>query len=84
MPTVIIGRDIARRFTNDETHIELDEGAHNVRAVIRTLEAKYPGLGPVLSKEMAVAIDGVIFQGAILEPTANANEVVFMPSIEGG
>ncbi|MFT5448081.1 MAG: hypothetical protein ACI9DC_003260 [Gammaproteobacteria bacterium] len=84
MPTVIIGREIARRFTGDETNIEVNEGADNVRALIRTLDAAYPGIGAVLSTEMAVAIDGVIFQGAMLEPTGHANEVCFMPSIEGG
>ena len=84
MPTVIIGREIARRFTGDKTNIEVNEGADNVRALIRTLDAAYPGIGAVLGTEMAVAIDGVIFQSAMLEPTGHANEVCFMPSIEGG
>ena len=84
MPAVIIGRDIARRFTADQTRLEINEGADNVRALIRTLDAAYPGIGTVLSTDMAVAIDGVIYQGAMLEPTAHATEVCFMPAIEGG
>jgi hypothetical protein len=84
MPTVIIGREIARRFTDGQTKLEISTGADNVRALIRTLDAAYPGIGQVLSTQMAVAIDGVIFQGAMLESTADAREVCFMPSIEGG
>ncbi|MFT5175451.1 MAG: hypothetical protein ACI8W7_003641 [Gammaproteobacteria bacterium] len=84
MPTVIIGREIARRFTADQTNLEINEGADNIRALIRTLEAAYPGIGVVLSTDMAVAIDGVIYQGSMLEPTAHAREVCFMPAIEGG
>jgi molybdopterin synthase sulfur carrier subunit len=84
MPTVIIGREIARRFTADQTSLEVNEGADNVRALVRTLDASYPGIGAVLNTDMAVAIDGVIYQGAMLEPTADAREVCFMPAIEGG
>jgi hypothetical protein len=84
MPTVIISREIARRFTADQISLEINEGADNVRALIRTLEAAYPGIGAVLSTDMAVAIDGVIYQGSMLEPTAQAREVCFMPAIEGG
>ncbi len=84
MPTVIIGREVARRFTNEQTSLEINEGADNVRALIRTLDAAYPGIGEVLNTDMAVAIDGVIYQGSMLEPTAHAKEVCFMPAIEGG
>jgi molybdopterin converting factor small subunit len=82
MARVILNREIARRYTGGETEIEVAEG--NIRALIRTLEAQYPGIGIVLRTDMAVAIDGQIYQDALLEPVGPDAEVAFIPAIEGG
>ena len=55
-----------------------------MRDLIRALDARHPGLGPALRSGMAVAIDGLIYQDAMLEPVAQAGEVCFLPAIEGG
>jgi len=79
---VILNREIARRYTGGETEIEVTEA--NIRAVIRSLDAQYPGIGEVLRTDMAVAIDGQIYQDALLEPVDPDAEVAFIPAIEGG
>ena len=84
MPTVILSHDIARRFTGGETHFELGDEVVTVRAVVRALEERYPEIGPTLRNDSAVAIDGVIHQGALLSSVKDAREVCFIPAIEGG
>jgi molybdopterin converting factor small subunit len=82
MAKVILNREIARRYTDGETEIEVAE--NNIRALIRSLDAQYPGIGVVLRTDMAVAINGQIYQDALLEPVAPDAEVAFIPAIEGG
>lgn len=84
MTTVVLSHDIARRFTGGETHFEMSTGMDTVRAIVRDLDARFPGIGVVLRTESAVAIDGQIHQGALLSPVAGAREVCFLPAIEGG
>ena len=56
-----------------------------MRAVIRALDAKFPGIGEVLSgSSMAVAIDGDIIQDPLLEDVGPNSEVYFLPAIRGG
>lgn len=61
----------------------LDCTAANYRDLLAEIEAAHPGLGAEL-EELAVAIDGQIYQDALLEPMAPGSEVFFMPKIEGG
>ena len=82
MATVIINREIARQFTSGQTEIEVS--SENVRAVIRELDELFPGVGEVLKTDMAVAIDGDIYQNVLLEPVGPNSEVAFIPAIEGG
>tara|TARA_B100000686_G_C16297385_1_gene716695 strand:- start:272 stop:520 length:249 start_codon:yes stop_codon:yes gene_type:complete len=82
MAIVIINREIARQFTNGQT--EIGVSSDNVRAVIRELDGRFPGLGEVLKTDMAVAIDGDIYQNVLLEPVGPNSEVAFIPAIEGG
>tara|TARA_B100000676_G_scaffold311676_1_gene382481 strand:- start:3770 stop:4018 length:249 start_codon:yes stop_codon:yes gene_type:complete len=82
MAIVIINREIARQFTNGQTEIAVS--SDNVRAVIRELDGRFPGLGEVLKTDMAVAIDGDIYQNVLLEPVGPNSEVAFIPAIEGG
>jgi molybdopterin converting factor small subunit len=82
MATVILNREIARRFTGGETEIEV--ASDTIRAVIRELDERFPGVGPVLRTDTAVAIDGQIYQDILLEPVGPDSEVAFIPAIEGG
>jgi molybdopterin converting factor small subunit len=62
----------------------IDVQAADVRALIAALDARFPGIGQVLSKGMAVAIDGEIIQEPLLEAVPEHSEVHFLPSISGG
>jgi molybdopterin synthase sulfur carrier subunit len=48
------------------------------------LGASYPELQPRLEQGVAVAIDGVIHQDALLQPIGSASEVVLIERIAGG
>ena len=82
MANVIINREIARQYTDGQTEIEVT--SDNIRAVMRELDARFPGVGQVLRTDMAVAIDGEIYQHVLLEPVGPESEVAFIPAIEGG
>ena len=83
MARVVLSADLAGRFAGGETEVRVD-GA-DVRAVIRALDAKFPGIGEVLSdSSMAVAIDGDIIQDPLLEDVGPNSEVYFLPAIRGG
>ncbi len=70
------------RFTGGETEFELE--ASNVRQLFRKLSERHPGLEPHLEEGIAVAIDGQIFQDALLEPIPAESEVCLIPKIAGG
>lgn len=82
MATVIFYRDIAKQFTDGQDRIEME--ADDLRGLIRALDERFPGLGPVLREDMAIAIDGQIFQDTLNEPIGPNAEVCFLPAIEGG
>ena len=82
MPTVVLNREIARRYTDGETTLTVD--GETIRALINALDARYPGLGAVLRDDMAVAIDSLIYQDAEHERVKPESEVCFLPAIEGG
>ena len=85
MPVVVIAREHAARYTDGVTRLEVTQALDTVRTLVRVLDARHPGLGQALaSPEVAVAIDGQIYQGAMLQPIDKAQEVCFMPAIEGG
>lgn len=64
--------------------VEFEVEAGSVRALIRELDERWPGLGAVVEDDMAIAIDGEIFQDAFAEPIAQFSEVVLIPKISGG
>jgi len=82
MARVIISSKMCQPFLGDIT--ELDVDATTVRALIRELERRYPGLGTQVDESMAVAIDGVICQDSYLEPIGADSEVCLIPKIAGG
>jgi len=69
-------------YTGGETEIELEVG--NVRQLFRALGERYPDLAPQLEFELAVAIDGVIYQDSLLAPIGSDSEVLLFSKIAGG
>lgn len=62
---------------------KLDVTANSVIALIKALDALYPGCAAELTRS-SVAIDGEIYTDALSEPLDELSEVVFMPAIAGG
>lgn len=63
---------------------ELVVEGDTVRAVLRALEARYPGIGEPIEQEMAVAVDGEILSDPWLEPVGRDTELHFVPRLQGG
>ena len=63
---------------------ELDLNAATIRQLYRVLGEKFPDIVPHLADGMAVAIDGQIYQDALLQPIPNNREVHIIPKIAGG
>ena len=82
MAKVVLPASVGQQFAGGETEFEID-GA-TVRAVIRALDARHPGLGAAIEDGMAIAIDGEIFQDPYLEPVAADSELYILPKIGGG
>ena len=77
---VLIGN--LRQYTGGLTELEVD--ARSVRQLFARLSDRFPDLGPHLEEGMAVAIDGQIYQDALLEPINPDSEVHILPQIAGG
>lgn len=82
MAKVVVASQMCRPYLGDVTELEVD--AANIRALIRELDRRYPGLGEQVDESMAVAIDGVICQDSYLEPIGPNSEVYLIPKIAGG
>ena len=63
---------------------ELVSDAATIRQLFRVLGEKFPDIAPHLADGMAVAIDGQIYQDALLQPIPNNSEVHIIPKIAGG
>jgi molybdopterin converting factor small subunit len=63
---------------------EFDLSATSVRQLFQQLAERHPALGPHLEEGVAVAIDGQIYQDALLEPIGPNSEVYILPQIAGG
>lgn len=82
MAKVVLPTSVGQQFAGGETEFDID--AATVRAVIRALDARHPGLGAAIEDGMAIAIDGEIFQDPFLEPVARDSELFILPKIGGG
>jgi molybdopterin converting factor small subunit len=71
-----------RQFTGGVSELEFE--AHNVRQLFQLLSERYPQLAPHLEQGLAVAIDGQIYQDALLERIGPDSEVHILPQIAGG
>jgi len=71
-----------RQFTGGVTEFDVD--AATVRQLFTRLGERFPELAPHLEQGLAVAIDGQIYQDALLEPIDPDAEVHILPQIAGG
>ncbi len=71
-----------RRLVGGAREIELEAGT--IGQLFRALSERYPLIERHLEQGVAVAIDGAIFQDALLEPIPPGAEVHLMPQIAGG
>lgn len=69
-------------YTGGATELDID--AATVQQLLQRLGALHPALAPQLEHGVAVAIDGVIYQDALLQPIGGASEVVLIERIAGG
>lgn len=81
MATVTITGQL-RQFAGDAATLEIE--AANVRQLLARLGERFPALAPHLVQGIAVAIDGQIFQDALLQPVPPNAEVHILPAIAGG
>ena len=81
MPRVVLVGNLAQ-VTGGVAEFHLS--ATSVKQLFRQLTDLHPGIGPHLEEGVAVAIDGQIYQDALLEPIAPDSEVFILPQIAGG
>jgi sulfur-carrier protein len=62
----------------------LEVDAANISQLLRRLAEKFPELAPHLETGAAVAINGQIYQDALLQPIPPDAEVHILPQIAGG
>ncbi len=63
---------------------EFQLAATSVKQLFQQLSEMHPAIGAHLEAGVAVAIDGQIFQDALLAPIAPDSEVFVLPQIAGG
>ncbi|MEZ5279665.1 MAG: MoaD/ThiS family protein [Acidimicrobiales bacterium] len=71
-----------RDMTGGVASLEVEAGS--VRALVKLLEQRFPGIGERLTTGTAVAIDGDIVQDALFEDLPDSCEVHFLPALSGG
>jgi sulfur-carrier protein len=81
MARVVLTKGLTQ-FTGGEGEFELD--VSNIRQLLRRLGERHPALEPHLAEGVAIAIDGEIYQDALLEPIPPESEVHVIPKIAGG
>ena len=63
---------------------ELELDVNTIRLLMRQLTTRYPGLPADLEDEVAVSIDGTIYQDDWFAEIAPDSEVHLLPKIGGG
>ena len=69
-------------YTGGETRLVLEIA--NVRQLFQVLGERYPGLRPQLETDLAVEIDGEVYQDALLQQIGSDSDVFLFPKIGGG
>lgn len=65
-----------------ETEMEVE--ATSVRQIFRHLRERFPQIEPHMENDIAVAINGTVFQDAWFEKVTEDSEVHLLPRIGGG
>jgi len=78
---ILLPADLAA-YAGGERELELDVA--NVHQLFAALARRHPELAQPLEHDVAVAIDGELYQDALLQPIAPDSEVILLPKIEGG
>lgn len=81
MPQVVLTASACRKYTG-ETQIELPET--DLRALLRALDARFPGFEAFIDRSMAISIDGEIFQNAWTHELRPDSEIYLIPKIAAG
>jgi sulfur-carrier protein len=81
MPRVVLVGNLAQ-LTGGVA--EFDLSAASVKQLYQQLTELHPALARHLEEGVAVAIDGQIYQDALLEPIGPDSEVFLLPQIAGG
>ena len=81
MPRVVLVGNLAQ-ITGGVAEFHLS--ATSVKQLFEQLSDLHPALARHLEDGVAVAIDGQIYQDALLEPIAPDSEVYIIPQIAGG
>ena len=81
MANVALSSNLAP-YTDGVLEFELDVA--NVRQLFDALGERYPDLRLQLDQGIAVAIDGEIYQDALLQPIRSDSEVILITKIAGG
>lgn len=71
-----------RQYTGGVAELEVE--ASSVRQLFVCLGRDFPALAPHLEQGLAVAIDGQIYQDALLERIGAESDVHILPQIAGG
>jgi molybdopterin converting factor small subunit len=71
-----------RQYTGGVAELEVE--VSSVRQLFACLGRDFPALAPHLEQGLAVAIDGQIYQDALLEQIGAGSEVHILPQIAGG
>jgi molybdopterin converting factor small subunit len=83
VPKVVLSSgSAARQFADGQTEFEVE--ATTFGRLIAELDRLHPGLGEQVDENMAVAIDGVIYQDAYGAVFAPDSEIYLIPKIGGG
>ncbi len=62
----------------------LEIEAHNIRSLLERLAEQVPAIAAEIDAGVAVAVDGQIYQDALLQPLAADAVVHILPQIAGG
>ena len=63
---------------------ELDLEVPSVKALIRELDQRYPGIARALQSGFAIAINGEVINHPKYEPIPDGAEVIFLAALQGG
>ena len=82
MPVVVAVSSDVLAFTGGENRFEI--AADTVRRLILALDERFPGLGDLIERRVAIAIDGEIHRNAWGVSLRPDSEVVLIDRIGGG